>query len=191
MNRVAFSALSFLTLLGQSCSVTRGDHTYSTYTKINTQKTCKTKAPHVYLFHEGEETDFDYTKLGEVEAHGGDYASNREVLDCLKLKAWSNCANGLIQIKSGYKTRTKILGNNPDSTENYNSKYYSALAVDIEMDSTFIEKYGMHQDTSFVKNVSADKLQRKQSKRFATAISVFFGTLGLVIGAIKAKNSSN
>lgn len=187
-NRFTFIALSFLTLFGQSCSVTYGDRTNSSFTKIETQKPCKEKASHVYLFYEGEAIDFNYKKLGEVEVKGGDFASNREVMDYLKLKAWSNCANGLIHIQSGYIKRTKRNIDHPELDRDYNAKYYKALAVNIEMDSAFIAKYGMKQDTAFVNRIlkSQEEETRKESNQLVG--SFLIGT-AVVLGYVLIKIS--
>lgn len=182
-NRITFIALSFLTLFWQSCFVTHGDHTYSSSIIPNDQKPCEKMASHVYLFYEGEEIDFNYTKLGEVEANGGEFASNQEVMDYLMLEAWANCANGLIHIKSGRTQRTRgyLLDSDSDLDRTYSSKHYTAVAVNIEMDRAFVTKYGLKQDTTFVNRAVTAQVEEIRKSSNELVGSFIFGIATVII----------
>lgn len=172
------------------CAVTYGDYTSNQYTQIQPND-CSEKASSIYLFYEGEQLDFDYVKIGEVETEGEEYARNSEVLDYIKYEAWRNCANGLINIRDGYKDREQgyLFDFDSDSEEIYSSKYYHAIAVKIKVDSIFLEKYGNGVDTSFISNV--EKYKEEQDKRTSNQFAASFigGILGVILILIAASGS--
>lgn len=170
-----------------SCLVTYGDTTDSYYSSL-TDTQCSKRASTVYTFFEGEELDFSYTKLGTVEVEGEQGASNKTLIDHLKNKAWINCANAIINIKSDFKIREQGMLFNEESEEVYHSKYYSAIAVRVDIDDNFLRKYGKGDSLSFNKRVNEH--QEKQSKRTGNqfAGSVILGALGGIVALIAAAN---
>lgn len=159
-----------------SCSVTYGDYDYGEYTRIDSIH-CIDPPASIYLFYEGEPLDFEYVKLGEVESSGAKHSSNASVLDHLKYKAWINCANGLINVSAGYRDREQGTLFHSDLEEIYSSRYYHAIAVQIETDSAFVSKYGLGMDTGFVKTVETYKEEVSKEKSNQFAIS----TVGIIV----------
>lgn len=162
-------------VLFQSCGYTYGTYQQNEYTKLKTQP-CFQKWEGVYLFFEGENLPFEYTKLGVVETVSSQYGSTAENLDELKYRAWQNCANGIIAVKSDFKTRTSGNTYVDDSEEDYSAKVHSGIAVNINIDSAFIAKYGYLRDTSFVSRIDYKKQQ--QAKRNES--SAFLNVLGCI-----------
>jgi len=170
-----------------SCAL--GDYTTSQYTEIEPYE-CKVKDSTIYIFFEGEPVDFNYTKVGYVNAQGSKYATHAEVLNHLKYEAWKHCANGLIQTSSGFTYREReVEFFEEGDTDVYSSKYYSALAVRIDTDSAFLAKYGSGIDTTFVQPVTAYKAQQHTNKSSRVTLSIIGLTFGLILVAIAAASS--
>jgi hypothetical protein len=189
MRKYTLLVLIILTaIVNNSCVVTYGDSTRGEYTAIQEYNSIE-KDSSIYLFYNGEQLDFQYRKIGEVESEGSEYASNTEVLNYLKYKAWENGANGLINIKSDYKNREQGVLFNSESEDIYNSKYYSAIAVKIAVDSAFLAKYGNGTDTTFVTEVK--NYRSKQGQRTSNQIVTSFlgGILGVILVIIAVSAS--
>lgn len=163
-----------------SCFVSYGDNTYSQFTMIHPHP-CPEYDSAIYLFFEGEVLNLKYKKIGQVEVQGERHATNEEILNHLKYAAWQNCANGLINIKGGYKERDEGYLFNEGTKETYSSKYYTAIAVKIKIDSAFISEYGEGGNLGFVKQV--EKYKEKQNKKSSNqvAASMIGGFVGLIL----------
>lgn len=170
MNRILLLVLFFSTCLVQSCSVSKNN----SYSKANHQQSCAKPISNVYFFYEGEETDFKYTELGEIEVHVREHASDREVMDRLKQEAKSNCANALIQIKSAYKTEMGEFETGPNSYEVYTADYYSAIAVYIEEDSDFAATYSANRDDFIEKSRSNDQAKKIARDTGEVVLSILY-----------------
>lgn len=152
MNNIKFHHFILLVLNASalsSCAVRYGNKTMNSYGKIaEAQK--KEYADFVLIFMEGEELDFKYTKLGLVEATGKQYASLNEVMHSMKHRAWLNYANAIIMVKSDKILRKEgqnyLFSDEYDSETNYTATHLSGIAVQIEIDSAFIAKYGAEKD---------------------------------------------
>ena len=73
-------------LIFQGCLVTYGDNTDSQYSIIQHQE-CSVKSSSFYTFYLGENLDFSYVKIGEVETEGDKHDSNSKNLAHLKYNA--------------------------------------------------------------------------------------------------------
>lgn len=168
--------------------MTYGDYTTSKYSCIQSN-TNLTYANSIYTFYLGEELDFSYIRLGEVEAHGDKYATDKEIKDKLMYQAWMHGANGIINIQSDYKEREEGYLFDEESVNYYSSKYYQGIAVKIDTDSYFVEKYGQGIDTSFVKNVEEYNKNVSNKSENQLVGSVFATLAGVFIAVIA--NSQN
>ena len=181
-----FLAPSILLLKG--CFVSYGDYTSSQISYLeNTGVNCENRAPKIHVFFEGEMLDFKYRKIGIVEAEGDEYAGPNEVLNHLKYEAWKSCGNGLINVNSSFKDREQgyLFDFDSDLTETYSSRYYSAIAVKIDTDSAFLEKYGSGVDTTFVTTVrkERDESVKQTSNQIALSIiTTVILSIVLIIG---------
>ncbi len=131
----------------------------SSYTSIR-QVNCSEKSSEFYLFYEGEATPFNYEKIGEVSSNEySSFYTDQELINNLKYSAWENCANGLILIKSGF-------------TGEEARKYYSAVAVRIQVNSDFRKKYGTGSDMQFVQQTEQSQIQRKNQSSAGLGFSM-------------------
>ncbi len=163
--------LIMLTTSINGCLLTYGDYTGGQFTSI-TNETCDKKADKIYLFFEGEQLDFEYKKIGLVEANGHASASNAKVFNHLRYQAWKNCANGIINISDGYRNREEGIFFSPETKETYSSKVFKGIAVKIKTDSAFISMYGADTDTSFVNYVikDHDKVMEEKNRQVNQSI---------------------
>lgn len=180
MKKVKFLFLIIISgIILHGCAMTYGTTNKTQYTQIR-QNNNSEKAKYIYLFYEGEKLNFDYIKIGEIETDGEKYANNSEILDHIKYEAWKHNANGLINIKSGYRSRTqgRILS---DDEEVYQSKYYKAIAVNIKTDSTFLAKYGSPVDTTFVSKFEKYKKQKSKESQDEFTFSIIGGFIAFAL----------
>lgn len=157
------------------CAMTYGDNTFTSITRLQTD-TCNYRANNVLLYFEGERLDFEYEKIGLVEATAGIDASNEKVLNHLKYEAWSNCADAIINVKQSYKNReTGTLIDSKDSKMNYSSTVFSGLAVKIKTDTL-----RMSTDTLFIQKVRNEFAERNKK----TSEQITLSILGLLAGVV-------
>ncbi len=167
-----------------SCSSYSKQYPISEYTPI-AQKPCNELDSSLYLFFEGEKLDFNYTKIGYVEVVGSKYDTDFELLNHLKYKAFSNCANGLINIETGYKQREERLTDDNNNKVFYDAKYYKALAVRINTNSTFLSQH--HSEsiaTSRLENTDQKLVEEKINDNKKSYQYLLLSILG--IGALLA-----
>jgi hypothetical protein len=137
-----------------ACYTPNGTRTARQFSKIS-DTPCEERSQNVQLFFEGENIDFQYVKLGFVEASGVKNSTSETVLDHLRYEAWKNCADGIISVKRAVKERE--MGYTPgDKNEIYSSTLFTGIAVKIKRDSSFLAKYGNKNDTTFVKTVNKE-----------------------------------
>ncbi len=142
---------------------------------------CQTKPESFYLFFEGESIDFNYEKLGEVQTYAALGSSNQILLDRIKYEAWRNCANGLILIKNGHARGSDI----DPSTVEADLKYYTAIAVRIDVDSKFKTRHGNGVNMGFVQQVPQQQMQARER---ATGIAAVSGIALLVLTILLISN---
>jgi len=162
--------------------VSYGNNTETSFNKLNNVN-CIKRSDKIHVFFEGEPIDFEYQKIGIVESVGGEYSTDEEILNQLKYSALNNCADGIISVSTGYKNR--VIGTTfvEGSEQNYNSKYYHGIAIKINMDSTFIEKYG---NGEFKENFVPQVEQKLNSEQDWTVFQVTASTIGLIVIIIAA-----
>ncbi|MGD9900194.1 MAG: hypothetical protein AB7T22_13815 [Calditrichaceae bacterium] len=183
----AIILLLTIAIFTKGCLLTYGDYTGGQFTSI-ANETCDKKADKIYLFFEGEQLDFEYKKIGLVEANGDASASNAKVFNHLRYQAWKNCANGIINISDGYKNRDQGVLLSPETRDTYSSKVFKGIAVKIKTDSAFISMYGADVDTSFVNYVLNDVNKVMKEKDDQVNHSIIGGlalavlTIALAIG---------
>lgn len=157
-----FLAISMIFLNG--CG-TYGYRTKVEYTKLK-KVDCDEKPTNIHLFFNVENIDFDYEKIGIVEVKGKENESTENIINHLKYKAWSNCANGIININKNVSTRKRgdnlmdLIDFSEDRARNldiYDAKFYTGVAVRIKKDTAFLAKYGNDIDTTFVEKVKLKK----------------------------------
>lgn len=181
----------YLALMGfffTGCAMTRGDYIKSEYTQLN-EVECQEPQPQMYLFFEGEPLDFDYTRLGHVEAIGDRYADNDEVLDHLKYEARENCANGIINIRKGIRDRTEGVGLSAENDRPYDAHTFHGVAVQIDTDTTFLKKYGDQTDTTYIEEVETTLEKERKQTGTQVVVSILTGIGAVVLGVMAATGS--
>lgn len=183
-----------------ACVSYSGHTTVANYAQI-ADPPIKEYAENVYLFMDGEEIDFKYIKLGVIDVSGSQGAKLDQVLQNVKSHAWAHYANAVIVVKTDRVTRIKTTDNiddKYDKQENYSSLHATGVAVQIEIDSAFVAKYGPAQDSVWIKKKIAKEDALKQTaenpdfgkkKKKPVIVSVLRG-IGLVAflgGAILLK----
>lgn len=164
-----------------SCLVTYGDNNYSSITTVNTVD-CDDKAERMYLFFEGEPIDYEYERIGLVEAKGNRYSSDELLMGYLKNEAWNACANAIINIKKDYQVREEgSILDDDDERDYYDATIISGLAVRIDTNFAFLEKYGGGLDTSFRQEVSNDMKQQANESDTQIVLSIVLGLVGLIV----------
>lgn len=139
-----------------------GQISYTPFKSINYQA----KSAAFYLFFEGESIHFNYEKIGEVQTYNSMETNNKIMLDRIQYVAWKNCANGLILIKSGH---AKGSDSGPETVE-ADLKYYSAIAVRINIDNDFKARYGEGTNMTFVQQVPQRQIQAQKRSKAVTAV---------------------
>jgi len=183
--------LLYLTLMGflfSGCAMTHGDYIKTEYTRLRNDP-CKVPSGQMYLFFEGENIDFEYTRLGHVEAIGDRYADNQEILDHLKYKARENCANGVINIQKGLRDRTEGVGLSDEHDKPYDAHTFQGVAVQIDADSLFLEKYGRQTDTTYIQQVKTTLDKERKQAGTQVVVSVLTGIGAVVLGIMAATGS--
>lgn len=172
---IGLSMLIFL----HSC--TYGNYASSQYTPI-TESNCEQKASDMHLFFKDEPLDFKYYKIGLVEAQAGQFSRNSLVLDYLKNEAWQNCANAIIHLDDDFRLRESgYLFEDEEDEDLYDAKVYKGIAVYIEKDSAFYEKYGKGTTMSFTETVNQDlSVQEKNSKTAVAVVLISMGFAGIL-----------
>ncbi|MEN7550623.1 hypothetical protein AAG747_22075 [Rapidithrix thailandica] len=147
-------------------------------------RNCDKKADNIYLFFEGEYLDFQYRKIGLIEAKGDRYAGSTELLNFLKYEAWKNCANGIIHISDNYVSREEGMLFSESSREEYTAKTYNGIAVEITMDSAFLAKYGNEVDTAFVGYIREELADQEKEYKSDVTISVVGVLIGIIVAVV-------
>ncbi len=167
-----------ITFLLNSCFVYYGNDNQREFAKLS-KEPCNEKPKNVAIYLEGEKIDFEYEKIGFVEALGNAEATNEDVINNLRYEAWSNCANAVINVKKSYIRREAgTLTTSRFYEDTYNANYFSGIAVKIKTDTNNIEA-----DTSFVQIVIIkDKAHNEKSQdalnySFFTFFTVIFGLI--------------
>jgi hypothetical protein len=175
-------------ILFQSCLVSYGDTNERSFTPINYNYT-KSNSDSMYIFFSGEEIDFNYEKIGLVEAKGHEYASNSEILDNLKYVAWTKGANGIIFVRNNYAQRESGYLFDSENEEAYDAKVYEGMAVHIETDSCFLNKYAYYADTQYISAVQQqiEDDDARASQQIGCSIVAGFAAVVLFIIAIDAQ----
>ena len=121
---------------------------------------CLEKPNHVHLFFGGETIDFDYEKVGFVEAGGEGQDSNATTLNYLKYQAWQHCADAVIQVEKNYKYREESSSDRSGGV--YSDAVFTGVAVKVQRDSAFIAKYERRTDTTFAAFVRKEQLRNEK-----------------------------
>lgn len=179
-----FVALFLSALLFTQCAVSYGDYNQTEYAVLNTSSLSQ-ESRGIYLFFHGERTPFEYTTLGVVEVEGEKYTTNSKLLNQLKYAAWNNGANAIINIQTGYKDREQGVLFNDERTENYASKYYTGIAVQIQQDSAFWNRYHPETDISFIQEVEEYNLAEANKTAGQVLASVVAWIALIVIVVVK------
>ncbi len=163
-------SIALIISISVSCSVSYGNRIARNFTKLNSD-TCSQKANKIKLYFDNEKIDFEYEKIGFVEAIGSQYSSNEEIIDHLKYTAWSNCANAIINIKTDFKERESgTLLSDKESIDKYSGKVFNGIAVRILNDTNKTTA-----DTSFVNKVKNYDQSSSETASNETAISIIGG----------------
>lgn len=117
-----------------------GNDASSQYSVLR-KESCDETPTELYLFFEGEQLDFSYEKLGLIEIQGAQYDSNQQLLALLKKEAANNCANGIIKIDQSFRDRTEGIVFASETEETYSSKVLTGIAVSIDENKVFLQKY--------------------------------------------------
>lgn len=144
------------------------------YTPINNY-TCVDRATNVFLFFEGEKTDFEYTKLGIVEVN--ECYDSKMVFDLMKQESYDMCGNAVINIKKISTPDIYTDRNNNIQTRNIIT--YSGMAVAIDNHSKFWIDNQNIVDTNFI---TVNRIRNEQLNSPGTRI---LGVLaGIIVGGM-------
>ena len=176
MKNLLTAIISALVLSG---CITYGETTQSQFASL-TNQTCPQKPERLYVFFENEPVEFTYEKIGLIEVQGGRYASLEEVLNELKYKAVTNCANAIIHVKQSSTVRKTGTTFIDDDEELYGSSILTGLAVKVDTMLLESQYQGNLSTTNFFNQVE----ERKQRESKNTEAEVVGGIVGVVLGII-------
>lgn len=174
-------------ILNSSCVVSNQNRVPVAITMLD-EVDCQVKADAVPLFFQGENLDFNYQKIALIEVEGEKEHLDIELLNWLKYHAWSNCANGIINVE---KVHLKVAGSASTGFDEEESLYgdkkiYQGIAVNIQKDSTFVKKYGDSTDLSFVEVIALEQNNETNNRKVARTLGSIFFT-GLIILGVYLK----
>ncbi|MES2587354.1 MAG: hypothetical protein V4622_00155 [Bacteroidota bacterium] len=145
------------------------------YTVLS-QTNCENRTENVFLFFDGEQTDFEYQKLGLIEVK--QIHSQEMTFDLMKEQAYKMCGNAVINIKKN--TTSEIYTDKNNKIQTYNRISYTGIAVAIDGNSGFMLKNQDKIDTNFL------TLNRKNDEKLNNPASRALGIfLGLILGLCK------
>lgn len=174
-----FSRFLITVFIASLMGCSYGNYISNDYTKLS-DLPCNDRPNNVFLFFEGENIDFQYQKMAIIEVDGEKYSDNTAILNQLKCSAWSNCADGIINVKKTYKNREMGVIGNDKSKEVYTSSVFTGIAVKIKQDSSFTKKYGCSVDTSFLTPIRAYYENKAEDSKFKF-VGGLIGTWGLMV----------
>lgn len=167
-----------LVLVFPSCLMQYGNTVTQNFTKISNDS-CDNRPGSIFLFYEGEKTDFLFKRVGLIEVIGAEGTTDEELLNRLKYQAYLNCANAIINVQLLSMSRETGFVSDPKTKRSYLAKRYSGLAIrmpDIEYSSG---KYGSSTNTAYLPAIEG--YNKKSADEFV--FKLVFGTV-LVIGLI-------
>ncbi|MEM6643574.1 MAG: hypothetical protein AAF616_11395 [Bacteroidota bacterium] len=170
----------YLMAQGLSSCITYGEATQSQFASLNSTP-CLDRSENVFLFFEEEDINFEYEKVGLLEVDGGRYARLQELLDELKYKAWSNCANAVLFVKQSTTVRESGTTFSDEQEELYSTTRLSGLAVKLNGEALqeLQNLQGLNKD-NFVSRVE----DRKQKEQRQTGAEVAGGIIGVILGIV-------
>lgn len=172
-----------LIALTSSC-ISYGNYTKSELISV-TEYSCNQKSDTLNVLFEGEKFDFEYDRIGLVKVEGKRFTSDNEVLNHLKYQAWRNCADAIINVSLGSKTREEgMLLITDDEDDDYTSTVFTGLAVKIRKDSTFSHQdYPYATKNNFVQQVKKDIKSETNQGNFEAVATVVGLTALIIYGA--------
>jgi hypothetical protein len=162
----SFIYLLFILLLA-SCRPISYSNNLS-YTLIGSRN-CNKKANAIFLFFEGEQTNFSYSKIALL--HVNETFDEQTVYNLMKEKAFDLCGNAIINIKTVYTP--EIYTDRENKLQSRNIKSYTGIVVSIDENSDFLRKNNAIVDTGFLEiNRSRDaQLNNPASRIFGIFVS--------------------
>lgn len=106
-----------------------GYSTYAKFTPLSNEVKCEAKPTEVELYFEGETINFEYEKVGLIEAKGGYTDNEKEIIPALKKEAANKCCNAIIGLKKGYLTEEMGILFTTEKPEKYQAIVYNGIAV--------------------------------------------------------------
>lgn len=178
-----FYQLLILTIIFSGC-ISYGNYTKSELISV-TEYSCNQKSDTLSVLFEGEKFDFEYDRIGLVKVEGKRYTSDDEVLNHLKYQAWRNCADAIINISLGSKTREEgMILFSGDDDDDYTSTVFTGLAVRIRKDSSFAySDYPFATKDHFVQQVKKDIKSETDQGNFEAVVTVVGLTALIIYGA--------
>lgn len=168
-------ALFLLLVFLPSCY---GYHVVEHFTPLESARQCDYQPEGVFLFFDGEPTDFRYERIGTISVLGTPTTTGAENLNRLKTLASDHCADAVIGVQMGHANRA--VGSYLDDGEgNFPANEVRGLAVRIKRDSVFNAKYGHMAHYDFRSPVVAAKEQERKDTRDAVIVGVLGTLLGL------------
>jgi uncharacterized protein YbjQ (UPF0145 family) len=137
---------------------------------------CVNRPQTMYVFFEGEQVDFKYKRVGQVQIVGNHQTSPADVLNLLQQSAANKCANVIIGVRSGSTYRDISYTESPIE---HQSLTMSGLAVQVEEDSIFLQKYG-HLANSTFDHTAPYPVRENNESGFITALAVICAGVGLL-----------
>lgn len=172
--------LTAISILVQGC-VSYGESIKSDFASLR-DVPCQVKSNEMFLFMENEPLDFEYEKIGIIEIQGAEYSKLTEVMDELKYQAWSNCANGIINVSQSNTFRESGSAFVDGTERTYSSKVFTGIAVSIEVDEAFIEANQSNEvDMNFIPKVEKRQAQATKKANTEMNVSLITGVVGLIV----------
>jgi hypothetical protein len=172
-----FLLIIYISIILTSCSAPR-EFTQVSYTKIE-KNDCDIKSDNVFLFNESDSLNFEYQQVGLIGVTQGDEITQSEIETLIKLEAWKNCANGVIEVPVNSASKATSMEKEKVIKTGTKSKGLNYIAIKFKEDSSFLLKYSGLTDTSFV--TKGILLQTKLHEPEPSGFEKFITKLGEIL----------
>ncbi|MFC4817265.1 hypothetical protein [Flavobacterium sp. GCM10023249] len=100
------------------------------------EENCLKSETEVTLLFDGEPINFEYERIGLIEAEGGTSSTDEDVLKELKLTAKSKCCDAIIGIRKGKTTTNAGLLFIPESKDRYDYTVSTFTGIAVKRKNT-------------------------------------------------------
>jgi hypothetical protein len=152
------------------------------FISIDAQKPKYDRSLQVEVYFTGEQTNFEYEKLGIVEVKASNIVDKSHLFSHLKYEAWRQGADAIISVTKDDKTQVYTTYNSStkrSSTHTVNIPFIQGIAVKKINKNENYGAFGFEKvDTSFISVVRQDiKIQEKSMKSNSRGWLIYLGLL--------------